>query len=108
MRSRDRTPNKLVLMQGTLDMLVLRTLTVGRAHGHEIAKHIQRTRAYEWLGHLYVYSGQYQRLISTMEARRSAFPGRRREDQERAKPGYVLIPARQRRHGRHGPVVPFR
>ena len=31
------------LLQGTLDMLILRTLRLGRAHGHEIAKHIQRT-----------------------------------------------------------------
>src|SRR5437016_2660307 len=30
-------------MQGTLDMLILRTLVLGPAHGHEIAKHIQRT-----------------------------------------------------------------
>src|SRR5436189_3694229 len=31
------------LLQGTLDMLVLRTLLFGPAHGHQIAKHIQRT-----------------------------------------------------------------
>jgi PadR family transcriptional regulator PadR len=31
------------LMQGTLDMLILRTLLFGPAHGHQIAKHIQRT-----------------------------------------------------------------
>ena len=31
------------LMQGTLDMLILRTLATGAAHGHEIAKYIQRT-----------------------------------------------------------------
>ncbi|HVP53718.1 MAG TPA: PadR family transcriptional regulator [Candidatus Eisenbacteria bacterium] len=31
------------LLQGTLDMLILRTLQWGPAHGHEIAKHIQRT-----------------------------------------------------------------
>lgn len=31
------------LVQGTLDMLILRTLAVGPAHGHQIAKHIQRT-----------------------------------------------------------------
>jgi transcriptional regulator len=31
------------LLQGTLDMLILRTLQFGPAHGHEIAKHIQRT-----------------------------------------------------------------
>jgi len=37
--NRDRTE----LLQGTLDMLILRTLLLGPAHGHEIAKHIQRT-----------------------------------------------------------------
>ena len=31
------------LLQGTLDMLILRTLLFGPAHGHEIARHIQRT-----------------------------------------------------------------
>src|SRR5580704_7797851 len=31
------------LLQGTLDMLVLRTLLFGPSHGHQIAKHIQRT-----------------------------------------------------------------
>ncbi len=31
------------VLQGTLDMLILRTLLYGRAHGHEIGKHIQRT-----------------------------------------------------------------
>ena len=31
------------LLQGTLDMLVLRTLQYGPAHGHQIGKHIQRT-----------------------------------------------------------------
>jgi len=34
---------KTDLLQGTLDMLILRTLQLGRAHGHEISKHIQRT-----------------------------------------------------------------
>src|SRR4051794_39972563 len=34
---------KLDLLQGTLDLLVLRTLLAGAAHGHAIAKHIQRT-----------------------------------------------------------------
>jgi PadR family transcriptional regulator PadR len=31
------------LLQGTLDMLVLRTLLSGPVHGHQIGKHIQRT-----------------------------------------------------------------
>ena len=35
--------NKVELLQGTLDMLILRTLLFGPAHGHQIAKHIQRT-----------------------------------------------------------------
>jgi DNA-binding PadR family transcriptional regulator len=31
------------LLQGTLDMLILRTLLSGPAHGHQIGKLIQRT-----------------------------------------------------------------
>src|SRR5271167_214814 len=34
---------RIELLQGTLDMLILRTLLFGSAHGHQIAKHIQRT-----------------------------------------------------------------
>jgi PadR family transcriptional regulator, regulatory protein PadR len=34
---------RIDLLQGTLDMLILRTLLFGPGHGHEIAKHIQRT-----------------------------------------------------------------
>jgi PadR family transcriptional regulator, regulatory protein PadR len=34
---------RVELLQGTLDVLILRTLIVGPAHGHAIAKHIQRT-----------------------------------------------------------------
>lgn len=31
------------LLQGTLDLLILRTLLFGPVHGHGISKHIQRT-----------------------------------------------------------------
>jgi transcriptional regulator len=31
------------LLQGTLDMLILRTLVLGPAHGHSITKHIERS-----------------------------------------------------------------
>ena len=33
---------RLDLLQGTLDLLILRTLAGGPAHGHAIARHIQR------------------------------------------------------------------
>src|ERR1700747_1503318 len=38
-----KTSRRAELLQGTLDMLILRTLLFGPAHGHQIAKHIQRT-----------------------------------------------------------------
>ena len=43
MRHYEQSANRIELMQGALDMLILRTLVLGPAHGHEIAKHIQRT-----------------------------------------------------------------
>lgn len=39
----EKNEEKVSLLQGTLDMLILRTLLVGAAHGHEIAQHIRRT-----------------------------------------------------------------
>jgi PadR family transcriptional regulator PadR len=36
-------PTHVELLQGTLDLLILRTLLAGAAHGHAIAKQIQRT-----------------------------------------------------------------
>ena len=38
-----QTPPRANLLQGTLDMLILRTLLYGPAHGHQIGKHIQRS-----------------------------------------------------------------
>ncbi len=35
--------DKVELLRGTLDMLILRTLLLGPAHGHQIAKQIQRS-----------------------------------------------------------------
>jgi PadR family transcriptional regulator, regulatory protein PadR len=38
-----QTQQRMGLLQGTLDILLLRTLVYGPAHGHQLGKHIQRT-----------------------------------------------------------------
>ena len=39
----NQTQQRVGHLQGTLDMLILRTLLFGPAHGHQIGKHIQGT-----------------------------------------------------------------
>jgi PadR family transcriptional regulator len=39
----NKATTRVELLQGTLDMLVLRALVLGPLHGHAIATHIQRT-----------------------------------------------------------------
>jgi transcriptional regulator len=39
----DPSPDRIDLLQGTLDMLILRTLLFGPAHGHQISRHIRQT-----------------------------------------------------------------
>ena len=42
MSSRPKAPGKSELLKGTLDMLILQTLTLGPLHGYAIAQHIER------------------------------------------------------------------
>jgi transcriptional regulator len=58
--------SRIELLQGTLDLLILRTLLPGAAHGHAIAKHIQRTS--EEL--LQVETGSLYPALHRLEARR--------------------------------------
>ena len=53
------------LLQGTLELLILRTLLTGPTHGHAIAKHIQRTSQDQ----LQVETGSLYPALHRMEAK---------------------------------------
>ncbi len=62
--NKDRS-SRVEILQGTLDLLILRTLVMGPRHGHSIAKHIQQTS--EEL--LQVETGSLYPALHRMEAK---------------------------------------
>ena len=42
MATQDNTPDRIALLQGTLDLLILKTLALGPCHGQGVARLIQR------------------------------------------------------------------
>src|SRR5438067_810662 len=56
--------SRVELLQGTLDLLILRTLLPGPMHGHAIAKHIQRTSEHL----LHVETGSLYPCVHRLEA----------------------------------------
>src|SRR5687767_9378619 len=60
-----RSAARLELLQGTLELLILRTLLFGPSHGHAIGKHIRRTS--EEL--LQVETGSLYPALHRLEAR---------------------------------------
>ncbi len=60
-----KTPDRTDLVQGTLDMLILRTLRAGAKHGYAIAHHIQDTTE----GFLQVEEGSLYPALHRMERR---------------------------------------
>jgi len=61
----DDRSSRIEILQGTLDLLILRTLLMGPRHGHAIAKHIQQTS--EEL--LQVETGSLYPALHRMEAK---------------------------------------
>ena len=58
-------PPRVEFLQGTLDVLILRTLLFGPNHGHAIAKHIQRSSEDQ----LQVETGSLYPALHRLEAR---------------------------------------
>ena len=60
-----KTDSRIDLLQGTLDLMILRTLLFGTSHGHAIAKHIRAASA----DVLQVETGSLYPALHRLEAR---------------------------------------
>jgi PadR family transcriptional regulator PadR len=80
--------SRLELLQGTLDLLILRTLLAGPTHGHAIAKHIQRTS--EDL--LQVETGSLYPALHRLEAKAWIAASWQRSDKGKRARFYSLTP----------------
>jgi PadR family transcriptional regulator, regulatory protein PadR len=85
--------SRVGLLQGTLDLLILRTLLAGPAHGHAIAKHIQRTS--EDL--LQVETGSLYPALHRLEAKELIVPSWELSEKGKRARFYRLTP-RGRKH----------
>ena len=89
--------SRVELLQGTLDLLILRTLQLGPSHGHAIAKHIQRTSS----DLLQVETGSLYPALHRLEAQDWIDSEWQLSDKgKRAK--YYRLTARGRRHSASG------
>jgi PadR family transcriptional regulator PadR len=61
----DRPSSRIDFLQGTLDLLILRTLSAGPTHGHDIAKSIRRRSE----DVLHVETGSLYPALHRLEAR---------------------------------------
>jgi transcriptional regulator len=78
-------------LQGTLDLLILRTLIPGPAHGHAVAKHIQRTSE-----ELTIETGSLYPALHRLEAQGLIRAAWRLSDKGKRARYYRLTPAGRR------------
>src|SRR6266581_2067466 len=80
--------SRVELLQGTLELLILRTLLAGPAHGHAIAKHIQRTSEQV----LQVETGSLYPALHRLEAKGWVAPSWELSDKGKRARYYRLTP----------------
>ena len=88
-----KNDSRIELLQGTLDLLILRTLLFGPSHGHAIAKHI-RTLSEDVLQ---VETGSLYPALHRQEARGWIDPEWRISDKGKRAKYYRLTPAGRKR-----------